>query len=1349
MPITPITPNLFESKKPPAGIIPNLFEGLKPTVIPDLFEPTKPDLPDLETRRASVLEKYPELGKKESPTKAFLKRLVIPAQEDIDRHMFKPDEINEEKPVPENKNIIPDLFEGKTNFKKALLLPGLSMIGEQNRFTYEKDILGSTGASKDLPYKPARMVPELRSRNKLNIKFEDIPSVTSFEAALYPYAQRAAGFVTKPFGIEPLKDFSGPEKIKAQKEHPIATAIGELLGYANIYAGVGKLFPQTLLGTTTTFAGVGGIEEIGRQKIEDSALEPKDGELLKVGEETLKGGALGPIWHYSNALKFVGRPVASAVTRAGVKGGGTVGVSSLFGDDLEESIKAGGLITGLSLIFESPYLAKTALGRQAIKEANRIAKEAKLPDEIRIVDIDKLDTQSARSSILDLANGLSKLMKIKGEPLPEAPKQITGEVKAPEAKPEVKPETPKLPAPSPTDKIGKTVGIDAETGLPIIDRTRKAEAQITKGYFTFDKAKNSLSINLSQLSDEKLQKHIVLLRDYNSYVNNSTPENTQRLIDGGYFKQMKSEAATGLSPKDQFMGQNIKTALDEAVQEKENRIITPIVEVAKPAEIVQPEKDLTQESIQEEQREEIQKQPPATKTVTVKQKAKIIKKAVEILPDDEGILRSLTEKIATGEAGKRIPTEEGYTGYSSTFPKYFQNKGYTKAGVLDIIGKVEKGQPLTVKQEAIFRDLMEGEKAEFKKEIDFYERRELEERKRLRAEGISESEIDNAIQSGEKAAQSEIDDEGVGEVSFEFGENVPTEKTPSGEQILIKGTEGKDVIDVGKGRGATTSTPQKEGDLLAEFKGETNEQMQKDLFEKPKAPAYQKGGTNASIGDYANLENLTDKKSGLPEYKRVPFPEIARIVKDLTGKYPNIKKYLYGARGRARPGSLDIDLLAKAFQEGPEAVAKFLSHELGHIFDFLPEGVGRKGNLLGRIASLHNYLKHFLAEFPGGLNNILTPKEKTRLLKEATALSAKPTTETREVVVGEKLPTPEEILAIWNTTTAGIDNPELMDYIKKLSDELKKDIVKAAFKSTIPKWVTFKKQVKETITVGVIRNAPEDIKRLYKELLRNEIIKRRLFDISVIRKELQALSAAWRPFDRIKSSPHYVEYRDKPEELYADAISVLFNDPVRLKTEAPEFYRGFFNYLDQKPQVAEEYYQIQNLLTRGSDDVNKARVEEIYKGFEEGREKRTEAFNKEIEKKSVLFKSVTQHVSKFHPIYHELNRAVKEGKISVTRKQVMRETLEAMAYKRNDVWLDLERNEKEVMEPLKKAGISENELGAWFMLERNLGDRIGIANPQGLIGEFNTEVKDFIFKNYRLVIFTSRPSTIDFSFIPI
>jgi len=340
-------------------------------------------------------------------------------------------------------------------------------------------------------------------------------------------------------------------------------------------------------------------------------------------------------------------------------------------------------------------------------------------------------------------------------------------------------------------------------------------------------------------------------------------------------------------------------------------------------------------------------------------------------------------------------------------------------------------------------------------------------------------------------------------------------------------------------------------------------------------------------GEFAELENITKK---LSEFKIIPFPEMVRLAKELSKQILQVKALRGAVLGKFE-GMAGITLDYSVFEK-PLIAAKVLAHEIGHLFDWLPEGIMARGNLLGRLATLQKHLK----------------------------------------------------------------------------------------------WI-------------------------YRDL-----------DNKVVKKELQDLSMKWSPYDEAQVSTGYIKYRNSARELYADAISVLLNDPERLAQEAPEFYRGFTEYLDRKPEAREEYMKLNQLLERGSDELNKVRLEEMYKGFEEALKKRKDVFDQVVEKKSRSFKLATQHITKFYPIYDELK--------GMPEKQKVRETLEEMAMSRNDVWLDLDRNEKEVVDVIKQAGITENQLGAWFVLERNLSDRVGLANPDGLIGEFNQEVLDFMEKNF-------------------
>lgn len=213
-------------------------------------------------------------------------------------------------------------------------------------------------------------------------------------------------FDVTPFEETPLFKFFNTEfaSDEEMEKHPVASTIGMVGGSIAPFIATATLFPQGLLGTIATFATVEGVSEVGAQEIL-GVDKPLD--ILKA---TAKGVALGPVWHYASGLRYIGKPVASALSRAGARGAGTAAVSTVFGEDLSEAFKQGGVVMALSLVFEAPGLAKTALGRQIIKQATTKAKAAGFsPPEVNLAAVDAVSTQKG---ILDLVKTLSKVMKI-------------------------------------------------------------------------------------------------------------------------------------------------------------------------------------------------------------------------------------------------------------------------------------------------------------------------------------------------------------------------------------------------------------------------------------------------------------------------------------------------------------------------------------------------------------------------------------------------------------------------------------------------------------------------------------------------------------------------------------------------------------------------------------------------------------------------------------------------------------------------------------------------------------------------------------------------------------------------
>ena len=240
--------------------------------------------------------------------------------------------------------------------------------------------------------------------------------------------------------------------------------------------------------------------------------------------------------------------------------------------------------------------------------------------------------------------------------------------------------------------------------------------------------------------------------------------------------------------------------------------------------------------------------------------------------------------------------------------------------------------------------------------------------------------------------------------------------------------------------------------------------------------------------------------------------------------------------------------------------------------------------------------------------------------------------------------------------------------------------------------------------IGHIASLNKFMKGKYMELENKEI-----------KTELKNLTQLWKPFKE-DVSPNYTKYRYSAKELYADAVSVLLNKPELLQQVAPKFYDGFFEYINSKPNFEKVYFETLDLLNQGEEVVNNKRLEEIYEGFREAREKRINIEEEVKPQKSWWERFMRNHVTKFDPIYRQL------GKVNIgvveSSKQRVREALEIMQMRRNDQAIFLDKITTEITDALEKIGMSEDDLGVVLKLEREaMGDRTDIANPGGLIGK--------------------------------
>jgi N12 class adenine-specific DNA methylase/2'-5' RNA ligase len=129
---------------------------------------------------------------------------------------------------------------------------------------------------------------------------------------------------------------------------------------------------------------------------------------------------------------------------------------------------------------------------------------------------------------------------------------------------------------------------------------------------------------------------------------------------------------------------------------------------------------------------------------------------------------------------------------------------------------------------------------------------------------------------------------------------------------------------------------------------------------------------NASMGDFAEDVQSQTGHGTIPQavsfFRAIEFPELVDLARALIGIPEVVKKFRKdGKRGEFRGAEGvkhgDIRIHAGLFRKGMEhQLAATLAHEIGHLIDWLPHYTLKHGNLLGRLQTLTNFLKH---TYPG------------------------------------------------------------------------------------------------------------------------------------------------------------------------------------------------------------------------------------------------------------------------------------------------------------------------------------------------------------------------------------------------
>lgn len=414
-------------------------------------------------------------------------------------------------------------------------------------------------------------------------------------------------------------------------------------------------------------------------------------------------------------------------------------------------------------------------------------------------------------------------------------------------------------------------------------------------------------------------------------------------------------------------------------------------------------------------------------------------------------------------------------------------------------------------------------------------------------------------------------------------------------------------------------------------------------------------------------------------------------------------------------------LLKQAYDEAkvrnPVAALKTLWHEIGHLVDWLPDHmIQGRGNLLGRIASLKNYLRHTLPMEPGGADRPVTPAERERLRREAEKQLREELGPIREIIetvlVEEPIyrttgVTPDQVKALFGMD-ARESMPDLYAWFVSQPAETKKDIVRKAMKGIVDDRlasITTQEQIGTRKTERVVRKVSgreptqAEIVARFRDLLRKEMAARRMADLETLKSELRPMIAWWR------GTAEMEDYFKPSPEMYAEAFSVFMNNPAAVARRAPTYYRLMHSYMERKPAVQAVYDQIQDQIKSGT--IMRERVGDLRATWRKDNETSVERMVQRLRTRGRdLLDNILYHVDRrFGPVYR--------AAAGTSRDPAIRKAVGDFTYRAAEHERFLGRINDRVGSLLMANNLDWNDLGEYLFHQRIIQERFNMANPLG------------------------------------
>lgn len=237
------------------------------------------------------------------------------------------------------------------------------------------------------------------------------------------------------------------------------------------------------------------------------------------------------------------------------------------------------------------------------------------------------------------------------------------------------------------------------------------------------------------------------------------------------------------------------------------------------------------------------------------------------------------------------------------------------------------------------------------------------------------------------------------------------------------------------------------------------------------------------------------------------------------------------------------------------------------------------------------------------------------------------------------------------------------------------------------------------------------VKDNYRTLYDTECEQNNWFQKAVIRDELQDLTEWW------SGDITDPEYRLRPTELYAEAMSVLFNSPEQLSKRAPETWRMIQNYLAEKPLFASEWQRMMEIMS--SDEAYGEELLNMQEqGFDMGEAKKGTTAAEPTWKDRIknIGKDALRSVQ---DIFYDINEAAAD----LRKRGVMgwNESPDAaISEARHSSIRDAYMKAASILEqPLLDAGLTLKDVGLYLMNMRlkndlTIKDNVAILNSYGM-----------------------------------